>query len=240
MFKYKCHQKKLASINVLEYKGDSLAPTVILFHGYGGNSSSFSFFPFQCLQEDIIPNWIFPEGIYNAEIPSFNNSLGKAWFPLKISTLQSAIASNDPQKILSAFPLDLSKIISLINEMLRDIDVAPKKIILGGFSQGAILSTELFLTSILDYSSLVIMAGTLINKSSWNLLAPNKAGCPFLQTHGKNDNILPWSLAKELECLLINNGLKGKLNSFNGGHEIPESFFSDMKNLITKVANQTT
>lgn len=121
--------------------------------------------------------------------------------------------------------------------MLEELNIDPSKIILGGFSQGAVLSTEIFLTNSLDYSSLVIMAGTLINKESWSLSAPNKIGKAFLQTHGKNDNVLPWSLAKELEILLLNSGLKGQLDSFEGGHEIPESLFMKIKELIINTIN---
>lgn len=235
MFKYKCYKKKIDSLNILEYVGDPLAPTIIFFHGYGGSPSCFSGFPtrYQKNDNDIVPNWIFPEGPFTTSL-SFNEQ-GRAWFPLSISAFQSALAANDPEKTLLAFPLDISKNVSVVKKMLEIF--YSKKVILGGFSQGAVISTEIFLTSKLNYEGLVIMSGTLINKDSWNAAAANKRGSHFLQTHGRHDSILPWSLAKELEILLTTNGLKGHLTSFNGGHETPESLFTDIKNLMQTVVN---
>lgn len=236
MFKYKCYKKKIDSLNVVEYVGDPLAPTIIFFHGYGGSPLCFSTFPTRYQQNDIVPNWIFPEGLFTTDAPSFNEE-GRAWFPLRISAFQSALAVNDPEKTLLAFPLDISHSVSVVQKMLNDLDLDSKKVILGGFSQGAVISTEIFLTGKLNYAGLVIMSGTLINKDSWNTAAANKSSSHFLQTHGFHDNILPWSLAKELEILLTANGLKGHLDSFNGGHEIPDFLFTDIKNLIQTISN---
>jgi phospholipase/carboxylesterase len=96
------------------------------------------------------------------------------------------------------------------------------KIILGGFSQGAMLATEVTLTHPRKPAGLVIMSGTLICADRWAEKLKSCDGIPFIQTHGKNDAILGYNYAENLFNLLTDAGMSGDFVSFNGGHEIPQ------------------
>lgn len=113
--------------------------------------------------------------------------------------------------------------------LIAELDIPLSKLFLGGFSQGAILATEIALNAVEKPAGLVILSGTLINEKNWNHLAHLRAGMPFFQSHGERDPLLPLERAKALEQLLQKGGLKGKLSTFPGGHEIPPKILGELK-----------
>ncbi|MBV2168271.1 MAG: serine esterase, partial [Bdellovibrio sp.] len=115
----------------------------------------------------------------------------------------------------------LSKAYDMAMEMIRQMKVPWNKIVLGGFSQGAMLATELYLRAPETPAGLVIMSGTLLHQEEWKKHIPARAGQRFFQSHGEMDPILGFKQAQKLETLLTQNGMKGSLLSFRGGHEIP-------------------
>jgi phospholipase/carboxylesterase len=105
--------------------------------------------------------------------------------------------------------------------------------ILGGFSQGAMMATELTLTSPTPPAGLIILSGTLVDKDRWALLAAKRPGIPFIQTHGKSDPLLDVYEAARLTQLLQSSKMPGQLHTFEGGHEIPPHLIPLLKEFIS-------
>ena len=83
------------------------------------------------------------------------------------------------------------------------------------------LATEIYLRAPETPKGLVIMSGTLLHQDKWKDLIPARQGQRFFQSHGTHDSVLSHKQAARLETLLTQNGMKGNLMSFSGGHEIP-------------------
>lgn len=94
-------------------------------------------------------------------------------------------------------------------------------VVLGGFSQGAMVCTEVALTSPLSVAGLVLLSGTLLHEDVWRQAATARAGLPFVQSHGRQDPLLGVAEARRLHGVLTDAGLVGELHEFNGQHEIP-------------------
>lgn len=221
MERYKFFKKTIANVNVIECPGNPEDPTVILLHGYGANATDLTFFPDHTPFKKIRPTWIFPEGIELAE----GLADGRSWFPLRIAEL---LNQSSLDQLANLFPAELFlKPVEAINNLIAEINIPTNQIILGGFSQGAMVSTDTVLTNADDFLSLVIMSGALVKKNEWQQAA-SKKNLSFLQSHGTQDPILPWQGAKELYELLISCGVSGEFISFEGGHSIPNELFQTL------------
>lgn len=202
--------RKLAKVYCLDEYHDDNAAWVILFHGYGADASDLE--PLK----DYIPtqkklNWLFPQGLI--DVPIGPGWTGKAWWPLQMSTLESDFSATKPEGI--------DKVRSEIMNMIDALKVPWSKIILGGFSQGAMLATDVYLHAPETPAGLVLMSGALISKNELKPLVEKRRGEKFFQCHGAIDQVLQMRSARQLESLLNSGGMKGGCLEFQGGHEIP-------------------
>jgi phospholipase/carboxylesterase len=65
------------------------------------------------------------------------------------------------------------------------------------------------------------MSGTLLAEPVWAPRFASLAGVPVLMSHGRHDQLLPFSAAETLRDKLRAAGAKVEWVEFPGGHEIP-------------------
>ncbi len=80
--------------------------------------------------------------------------------------------------------------------------LAPSKLVIGGFSQGAMLATDVALRSDIPLAGLCLFSGTLIAEQEWVVSAPNRRGLRVSLSHGQSDAILPFTAAERLRDFL--------------------------------------
>ncbi|EMN48069.1 phospholipase/carboxylesterase [Leptospira interrogans str. L1207] len=215
----------IGPIEAVYIPGNPETYTVILFHGYGANAYDLS--PLSAYLD--LPdgtNWLFPNGIL--EIPVMPGYNGRAWFPIDMEALQRAMTTGGYRDFSDRYPAGLESAREKAMEMIRILGVPMDKIILGGFSQGAMLATDITLHSEIAPAGLMILSGTLISETDWKRLAEKKKDYRFFQSHGRLDPVLGYPASKKLEQLLIGAGWKGEMIAFQGGHEIPDAVLKGM------------
>ena len=215
-------KRKAAGLEVYESTGEKEAPTILLFHGYGANGMDIA--PVCGIDPKF--NWFFPTG--PIKVPQAD----RGWFPLNIEALKRAFEEKNSEIVTEAFPEELSQARELGERLIAELNIPLSKLFIGGFSQGAVLATEIALNLPEKPAGLLLFSGTLINEEKWKSLARKCAGMPFFQTHGKDGPILPLNRAEALEQLFLEAGLKGHLQRFSGGHEIPPSSFADLHKFL--------
>lgn len=215
--------RKLGTVQCLEVpvedpQQEANADYLILFHGYGADA-----YDLRSLSEVIVTNkpthMIFPQGIL--EVPIGPGWTGRAWWNIDVEALQRAAMTGVPRDLSESKADGHEKLTARIFEMIAALKVPWNRIILGGFSQGAMLATDIFLRAPETPKGLVILSGALVNKTEWKELAQKRAGSRFFMSHGQSDMVLAHKGAAQLETLLNQAGLKGSLMTFQGGHEIP-------------------
>lgn len=223
------HQKQIAGLNVLEVPGEPSAPSIILFHGFGADANDL--LPLsQVYRQRPRPTWLFPNG--PLEIPIGQHMMGRSWFDINLALIQRCVQTNAVDALSDAFPQDLNGIRQKVLNLIAELHIPLSNLFLGGFSQGAMLATDVALHLQQNVKGLIVLSGMVVNSMQWLELAPNHAGMHFFQSHGTYDPILPFAKAKELEALLLKAKLQGTLHEFAGGHDIRQSILLKLQHFL--------
>jgi phospholipase/carboxylesterase len=212
-------QKPIQFLDDIQHPNDPDAYWVFMFHGFGADASDL-----KSLAEVLTPegqkiNWIFPNGIFT--VPIGPMMTGRAWWPLTLSQLPTDWSLYSPP--------ELAQLIPAIWKMIDSFKIPWNKIVLGGFSQGSMLATEIYLSAPETPAGLISFSGALIRKSDWtaNLAkrqkeaeASGKSLKAFF-SHGEMDQVLPSSGTQKLVQMFKTHGFQCDISSFRGGHEIP-------------------
>ncbi len=230
--------RKLASLKTLEVHprveppAGQVAQHFILFHGYGADAYDLQSLA-EVIQTPEPTHYLFPQG--PLEVPIGPGWTGRAWWNIDLAGIQAAAARGEPRDLTKESPAGVPELRRKVMEAIEALKVPWNQIILGGFSQGAMLATDIFLHAPETPKALVVLSGALVNKEDWKTFASKRAGAPFFMCHGQQDPVLAHRGASQLETFLINAGMKGKLITFPGTHEIPMEMISRLNQFLKEL-----
>jgi len=191
---------------------------VILLHGWGAPG------------EDLVPLGeelaepgrllVFPE----APLPAMAG--GRAWWPLDLARLQAARARGEERALRQETPSGLAqaraRVTALVTELTRQTGVSPSAVFIGGFSQGAMVATDVTLATPGLVGGLIVMSGSITAEAEWTprlpLLEPT---LPVFVSHGRADPVLPFAFAEALRDQFQTAHHPVTWVPFDGGHGIP-------------------
>jgi len=216
----------IGSLECLTREGSNQDLHAVILHGFGADASDL--FP--------LADYLDPEGEWSftfpnapLEVPIGGMFTGRGWFPISLRDLGQGV---DFTKVL---PPGLDSSADLIKDLIFHLN-APT-LVLGGFSQGAMIGTEVALQDPQSVHVLVIWSGSLLDEPGWKKHASALKGKRVLQSHGTNDPVIPYRAGQRLNELLKSAGSEIEMISFAGGHEIPmpvlaksQSFFKSVRN----------
>lgn len=220
-------------------KGGGRGPLILLLHGFGAPG------------DDLVPladalnvpagtRFVFPEGPLSL---SFGPGDARAWWLIDMARIAQDRAAGRVRDLSQDIPKGLAPVRETMLAFLKEIEqkfgADPKKTVLGGFSQGAMLSCDLILHTDRPYAGLVQLSGTLLAQPVWGPLLPKRKGLPVFQSHGVQDEILPYVGAERLRDTLVHAGLSVEWHNFRGGHEIPRMVLQRLGLFITKAVTLT-
>ncbi len=218
--------RELGGLSTLVVPGDPGAPVMVLLHGYGADAWDLAPLA-QALPLPQRPTWLVPHA--PLEVAIGPHMTGRAWFPIDMVALELAMISGRGADLSSSRPPALEDSRQQIQAMLDDFGADPARIVIGGFSQGAMLATDWTLHAKQAPLGLVILSGTLVDRAGWTKLATQRPNQAFFQSHGRQDPLLPVAGARALHTLLREAGWQGDLHEFNGQHEIPPAVLSALR-----------
>jgi len=94
-------------------------------------------------------------------------------------------------------------------------------VVLGGFSQGAMVASEAAYRTRLPLAGLVLLSGTPVDEQEWQSGYGQRRGLPVFVAHGRTDPVLPFSGSDRMQRNLAAAGNRVTWHPFDGGHEIP-------------------
>lgn len=223
-------------------RGGGDGPVIVLFHGFGAPGT------------DLLPlagevpapagtRWVFPMAPLGLEPGELNEGAPRAWWLIDMIELQVATMTQSYDVLAERVPEGIDDARTLVDAFLSELSttfgVSSERIVLGGFSQGAMLATDTVLRSQQRYAGLAIFSGTVLSRPVWRQQSLAHAGLPTLVSHGRQDPILPFVLAEELREMLLAAELDVTWVPFAGGHGIPAAALQAFAELLRKIASKT-
>lgn len=218
---------------------------MIVLHGFGATG------------EDLVPlaeefvdrqpslaksvRFIFPAApLEPVEMSDFG---GRAWWPIDIGRLQLALSQQNFRDLRTEMPplLPASRehVNALIAEVREETGWGLDRFVLAGFSQGAMLATDVALRLSESPAGLVIWSGTLLCEAEWTGLMPARKGLRVVQSHGRQDQVLPFIAAEWLHEALTAAGLNVEFLPFNGPHTISQPAIEATVRLLSAITLTT-
>lgn len=216
-------------------KGGGNGPLVVLLHGFGAPGNDLV--PLAAvLDAPTGTRFVFPEGPLSL---SFGPRDARAWWLIDMTRIAQDQAAGRARDLSNEVPKGLAParetMLAFLKEVERTFSSDPRKTVLGGFSQGAMLTCDAMLHTDRPYAGLVQLSGTLLAAQEWVPLLQARKGLPVFQSHGIQDEILPYLGAERLRDALSQSGLAVEWHRFRGGHEIPTPVLQRLGVFLTKV-----
>ncbi len=199
---------------------------VVLCHGYGAPGDDLV--PLAREMRRYAPalgdaTFVFPEA--PLDLGMWTGWPSRAWWAIDPTRYERALASGNLRSLTREEPEGLAKARALLDETIGRLRAqwgfGSDQLVVGGFSQGAMLATDWTLRAEAAPAGLVVWSGALIAEASWRALAPARKGLRVLQSHGRQDPLLPFEVATWLRDLLVEAGLAVDFVPFDGPHTIP-------------------
>ncbi|MBS2031838.1 MAG: dienelactone hydrolase family protein [Deltaproteobacteria bacterium] len=202
--------------------GSGQAGAVLLCHGYGAPGDDLVPLA-EVLDPDLKRRWFFPEAPKDLRAMGIP---GRAWWDIDIMRLQLSVMSGRVGDLFRETPAGMPEAARALTDAIAAIEKLPgisrEKLVIGGFSQGAMLTTEVALHAEKPFAGLCILSGALVSEPRWRE-ASSKVGAALhaFQSHGTADPILPFGGAVRLREVLQASGASLDFVQHDGGHEIP-------------------
>jgi phospholipase/carboxylesterase len=214
--------------------GGGSGPVVILLHGFGAPGDDLVSLA-DVLHVPASTRFVFPEGPLSL---SFGPRDARAWWLIDMARIAADQAAGRIRDLSNEIPKGLAParetMLAFLKEVEQKFGADPRKTVLGGFSQGAMLSCDLMLRTAQPYAGLIQLSGTLLAIQEWAPLLQKRKGLPVFQSHGMQDELLPYVGAERLRDTLTHGGISVEWHSFRGGHEIPRAVLQWLGPFITK------
>jgi phospholipase/carboxylesterase len=199
-------------------RGGDGPPTLLLLHGYGAKAEDWE--PFS--HTIAVPpgaRFVFPEAPERTTPPDGPLG-GRAWWRLDLAAYIPP-GTRLPD-LATSHPRGLDGAAASVRALLHDLSRGQRgPVVLGGFSQGAMVAGDLAFTTNDDIAALVLLSGTPVDEAAWRRGLARRRGLRVFISHGRADHTLPFAGADRLQRELSAAGLDVTWVPFDGGHEVP-------------------
>ena len=193
-------------------------PLLLLLHGLGSNEKDlFSF------AEYLDPRLL----VVSPRAPIVLGDNSYSWFALNRGQSGWTYDINDVKK-------SSEQVLTYIDQLVKQYDVDPEQIFIGGFSQGAIMSLTTGLNHTNKIKGIVCLSGRLYPELKPELSKINDYNnIQLFISHGQQDQVLPYADIVSDVNYLKELGLNPMVKYYNAQHTISQDNFRDMVDWIS-------
>ncbi|MFZ2490071.1 MAG: PHB depolymerase family esterase [Thermoanaerobaculia bacterium] len=192
-------------------------PLVVILHGRGADANDLA---------DLAPyidtstgcRFVFPNAPSPFE-PVPGTTFGWTWF-------------DGWPPVGRSFGESRELLLRFLDEIAERYRTPPGRIILGGFSQGALMSLDSGFRTNQPLCGIIAMSGALF-EAEMAPLAPFR-GRHVLLIHGLNDEVIPVAAGRRACQVLEENGLSPEYHEFPMGHQVTEQSMAVVKDFIAR------
>lgn len=218
-------RKRFGSLEAIEFPAPEGAPAIVVLHGYGADMTDLA--PIAGMTLPAPVRWIFLNG--PLPVPEYG---GRCWFPIPAERFERIEREGRPVSLAAERPAGMEESVGLLARAIQDVAAPWDRLILGGFSQGAMMSLEASLEAPAKPLGLFLLSGTLVDEPRLIERAPKRAGLAFFQSHGRHDPLLAFSDSRRLRELLSAAGWRPDWVEFDGGHMLPPEALAGLERYL--------
>ncbi len=227
-------KKKIIEIEGIEFikvEADESSPAIVLMHGYGANSEDlYPLHSYLDPQEQF--TWYFPNA--PLEVPLGMMMSGRAWFPIDVEALNRAMMTGEHRDFRNLSSDDFSLMVQRLERVFNKLFESHDTFFIGGFSQGAMLSSHLAFRLEKKPAGLLLLSGNLIDEENLKSSLVGREPISYFQSHGTQDPLLSLTGALALHELLKTYGHEGEFHEFRGEHSIPLEIIEKLRVYLQK------
>lgn len=195
--------------------------SVIWLHGLGADGHDFAFIVPQFHLPAHLPlRFVFPHAPLKP-VTINNGYVMRAWFDLYSMQID--------QRIDEAGIADSVNLLGQLIKNEHDKGIPTEKIILAGFSQGAVIALLAGLNSPQKLAGVIALSGYLPNAAQ---VAMNKSRAnqtiPVFLAHGTDDNVVPFTLGEATATALKKEGIPVAWHSYAMPHSVCAAEISEI------------
>lgn len=227
-------------VEVFQAKSGPPRAVVVLCHGFGAPGDDLvGLAPHLASRFPALADVRFHFPAAPLSLGSMGWGDSRAWWMIDIPAIQrlsgDEAALREFRKIEPEGMAAARKALHAAVQQIADQTGLPaSKLVLGGFSQGAMLATDVALRLEETPAGLCVLSGTLLLEDVWLAKAKARSSLHVFQSHGRQDPILPWQAATWLDAMWTSAGLTHEFVSFDGGHTIPPEALSKLGEFLTR------
>lgn len=200
------------AFRTLEPRPDTPRSLLVLLHGVGGDERQLAALGARVAEETLV---VLPRG------PRSISGGRLGWF-------REGLSEDGPQIVEDEAEESRLKLIEFIDQVQHRFDVPPARTVIGGFSQGGILSASAALTAPRCAAAFAVLCGRLMPELEPTLApADELASLRALIVHGRRDETLPVDWAERASAWLTRLRIEHDMHLHDAGHELVPSMQDD-------------
>ncbi len=186
---------------------------VVLLHGYNMQPADLSPFAHSL---GVPALFLMPQG------PELCPTGGHAWWDIDGVARERALLAG-PRDLVDQYPAGLAAARQHLSRFLGAIavDFQPRRMVIGGFSQGGMLALDWLLRGSAHADGLVLLSASRLALGDWQPRCARLQGLPVFVSHGETDRDLSFGAGERLRDFVMDGGAQVTWVPFGGGHEIP-------------------
>ena len=197
-------------------------PMIILLHGFGAHMGDLASLAPEMDPEGYV--YIFPNAPIPFEIGP--GATGFGWtYPRRM-----------PQELRRADDVDsvVDMLATLIDEVTERYATKPGEVILGGFSQGGMMTYRYGLPNPEKFKGLAALSAVAPDEDTMREKLPEDRAQPIFVAHGISDMVIEVQMARDTLQFLKAEGYKPLYHEYPMAHEISQQTLSDLTDWIRK------
>jgi phospholipase/carboxylesterase len=186
---------------------------VVLLHGYSMTPADLAPFAHSM---GLPVLFLFPRG------PLPSPAGGRAWWDVDSEARNAGMLAG-PRDLADEYPAGIGAARNTLEKLLEVVAARynPARTVIGGFSQGGMLSLDVVLRGSARVDAVVLMSASRIASRDWEPASGRLRGLPVFVSHGITDQDLAFSAGEALRDFVLAGGARVSWVPFESGHEIP-------------------
>lgn len=217
-------------------QGGGDGPVVVLLHGFGAPGYDLVGLHSE-LAAPAGTRFVFPEAPLALDEMGMMDA--RAWWLIDMARIEEAMATGRIRDMSGEVPEGLAeanaKLGTALDAVQAELGGPEGGLVLGGFSQGAMLSLDYALRSERPLAGLLLFSGTFLAAHEWTPLMAKRAGLTIVQSHGAQDPLLPYVVSERLKGALTEAGWDVRWVPFMGQHQIPRDALVTASQVLREV-----